>query len=35
VFYGASRLHQLWKRVGVTEAVAAQRPRELVAAGVL
>jgi DNA-binding HxlR family transcriptional regulator len=34
-FYGASRFEQLVKRVGVTEAVAAQRLRELVAAGVL
>jgi len=34
-FYGATRFDQLWKRVGVTEAVAAQRLRELVAAGVL
>lgn len=34
-FYGASRFDQLWRRVGVTEAVAAQRLRELVAAGVL
>jgi len=34
-FYGATRFHQLWRRVGVTEAVAAQRLRELVAAGVL
>lgn len=33
--YGATRFDQLWKRVGVTEAVAAQRLRELVAAGVL
>jgi DNA-binding HxlR family transcriptional regulator len=34
-FYGATRFDQLWKRVGVTEAVAAQRLRELVSAGVL
>jgi DNA-binding HxlR family transcriptional regulator len=34
-FYGATRFDQLWQRVGVTEAVAAQRLRELVAAGVL
>lgn len=34
-FYGATRFDQLWKRVGVTEAVAAQRLRDLVAAGVL
>jgi DNA-binding HxlR family transcriptional regulator len=34
-FYGATRFDQLWKRVGVTEASAAQRLRELVAAGVL
>ena len=34
-FYGATRFDQLWKRVGVTEAVAAQRLRELVTAGVL
>ncbi|HSV38980.1 MAG TPA: helix-turn-helix domain-containing protein [Nocardioidaceae bacterium] len=35
VFYGATRFDQLWKRVGVTEAVAAQRLRELVNSGVL
>ena len=35
VFYGASRFDSLVKRVGVTEAVAAQRLRELVEAGVL
>ncbi|RJS46766.1 winged helix-turn-helix transcriptional regulator [Nocardioides cavernaquae] len=34
-FYGATRFDQLWKRVGVTEASASQRLRELVAAGVL
>ena len=34
-FYGATRFDQLWRRVGVTEAVAAQRLRELVDAGVL
>jgi DNA-binding HxlR family transcriptional regulator len=34
-FYGTTRFDQLWKRVGVTEAVAAQRLRELVEAGVL
>jgi len=34
-FYGATRFDQLWRRVGVTEAVAAQRLRELVTAGVL
>ncbi|AEF40659.1 winged helix-turn-helix transcriptional regulator [Hoyosella subflava] len=34
-FYGATRFDQLWKRVGVTEAVAAQRLRALVEAGVL
>ncbi|MFC5731458.1 MULTISPECIES: winged helix-turn-helix transcriptional regulator [Nocardioides] len=34
-FYGATRFDQLWQRVGVTEAVAAQRLRGLVAAGVL
>jgi len=34
-FYGATRFDQFWKRVGVTEAVAAQRLRELVTAGVL
>lgn len=35
VFYGARRFEQLVRRVGVTDAVAAQRLRELVAAGVL
>ena len=35
VFYGASRFDSLVKRVGVTEAVAAQRLRELVEIGVL
>lgn len=35
VFYGASRFDSLVKRVGVTEAVAAQRLRELVEVGVL
>lgn len=35
VFYGASRFDALVKRVGVTEAVAAQRLRELVEIGVL
>ncbi|WP_188111141.1 winged helix-turn-helix transcriptional regulator [Nocardioides antri] len=34
-FYGATRFEQLVKRVGVTEAVASQRLKELVAAGVL
>jgi DNA-binding HxlR family transcriptional regulator len=34
-FYGATRFDALTKRVGVTEAVASQRLRELVAAGVL
>jgi len=34
-FYGATRFDQLWKRVGVTEASAAHRLRELVEAGVL
>lgn len=34
-FYGVTRFDRLWKRVGVTEAAAAQRLRELVAAGVL
>jgi len=34
-FYGVTRFDQLWRRVGVTEAVASQRLRELVAAGVL
>lgn len=35
VFYGASRFDSLVKRVGVTEAVAAQRLRQLVDLGVL
>lgn len=35
VFYGASRFDALVKRVGVTEAVAAQRLRQLVDVGVL
>lgn len=35
VFYGASRFDSLVKRVGVTEAVAAQRLRQLVDAGIL
>jgi DNA-binding HxlR family transcriptional regulator len=35
VFYGASRFDSLVKRVGVTEAVAAQRLRQLVEVGVL
>jgi DNA-binding HxlR family transcriptional regulator len=34
-FYGVTRFDQLWKRVGISEAVAAQRLRELVSAGVL
>src|SRR4051794_7682785 len=34
-FYGTTRFDQLWRRVGVAEATAAQRLRELVAAGVL
>jgi len=34
-FYGATRFDQFWKRVGVTEPVAAERLRDLVAAGVL
>ena len=34
-FHGATRFDALHKRVGVTEAVAAQRLKELVAAGVL
>jgi DNA-binding HxlR family transcriptional regulator len=34
-FYGATRFDQLRRRVGITEAVAAQRLRDLVAAGVL
>lgn len=35
IFYGATRFDALHKRVGVTEAVAAQRLKELVAGGVL
>jgi DNA-binding HxlR family transcriptional regulator len=35
VFYGASRFDSLAKRVGVSEAVAAQRLRELVELGLL
>ena len=35
VFYGVSRFDVLVKRVGVSEAVAAQRLRQLVDAGVL
>lgn len=34
-FHGETRFDALWRRVGVSEAVAAQRLRELVAAGVL
>ncbi|MFL6108958.1 MAG: winged helix-turn-helix transcriptional regulator [Marmoricola sp.] len=34
-FYGATRFDQLWKRVGITEASAAHRLRDLVDAGVL
>jgi DNA-binding HxlR family transcriptional regulator len=34
-FHGVTRFDSLYKRVGVTEAVAAQRLKELVAAGVL
>jgi DNA-binding HxlR family transcriptional regulator len=34
-FYGARRFDDLVRRVGVTEAVAAQRLRELVEAGIL
>jgi DNA-binding HxlR family transcriptional regulator len=34
-FYGATRFDDLVRRVGVTEAVASQRLRELVTAGVL
>lgn len=34
-FYGARRFDDLARRVGVTDAVAAQRLKELVAAGVL
>jgi len=34
-FYGATRFEQLVKRVGVTEAVASQRLKDLVAAGIL
>lgn len=35
IFYGGSRFDGLARRVGVTDAVAAQRLRELVDAGVL
>lgn len=35
IFYGASRFDSLVKRVGVTEAAASQRLRELVEVGVL
>ena len=35
IFYGASRFDSLVKRVGVTEAVAAQRLQQLVDIGVL
>ncbi|WP_182379398.1 helix-turn-helix domain-containing protein [Nocardioides sp. WS12] len=35
IFYGASRFDSLVKRVGVTEAVAAQRLRQLVDIGIL
>jgi DNA-binding HxlR family transcriptional regulator len=35
IFYGGSRFDALAKRVGVTDAVAAQRLRELVEVGVL
>lgn len=35
VFYGANRFDELVRRVGVTEAVASQRLRELVEAGIL
>ncbi|GAA3834189.1 helix-turn-helix domain-containing protein [Nocardioides panacisoli] len=35
VLYGATRFESLVKRVGVTDAVASQRLKELVAAGVL
>lgn len=35
IFYGTSRFDALAKRVGVTDAVAAQRLRELVEVGVL
>lgn len=35
IFYGQARFENLHRRVGVTEAVAAQRLKELVAAGVL
>lgn len=35
VLYGATRFDSLVRRVGVTEAVASQRLKELVAAGVL
>lgn len=34
-FYGATRFDQLWKRVGITEASASHRLRELVDYGVL
>lgn len=34
-FYGATRFDELVRRVGVTEAVASQRLRELVTAGIL
>lgn len=34
-FYGATRFDDLVRRVGVTEAVASQRLRELVEAGIL
>ena len=34
-FHGITRFDRLYQRVGVTEAVAAQRLKELVAAGVL
>jgi DNA-binding HxlR family transcriptional regulator len=34
-FYGVTRFDRLHQRVGVTEAVASQRLKELVAAGVL
>ena len=34
-FYGTSRFDQLVKRVGVTEAVASQRLKELVSVGIL
>lgn len=35
IFYGASRFDSLAKRVGVSEAIAAQRLRELVELGLL